>query len=330
MTRLEARERRNPLWGYFGLSLALLGAMLYGLRSGDVGMELADVARMLAAGPRADVSDSFLHTVIWQIRLPRVLASAAAGAALSACGVIFQGVLRNPLAEPYTLGVASGGAFGAACAITAGLPWITSAAFIGAMSALFLVWTLGQREGETDIARIVLAGVAVSSILGAGLTLIKSLAGDKVALIVIWLMGSFSAASWRDLLPLSLALCVVLTVSLTHVKELDIMASGASGLALGMDDARKRPFLLSAASLAVAFVVSRFGVIGFVGLVVPHLLRLIFGPPHIRLLPLSMLGGAALLCAADTLAKNLNELPVGVLTVLIGGPVFCVLLWNRR
>lgn len=330
MAMLEARERRNPLWGYLGLTFALACSLLYGLRSGDVGMDLSEIFRMLSAGAFADVDEAVVHTVVWQIRLPRVLASAIAGAVLSACGVVFQGALRNPLAEPYTLGVASGGAFGAACAITANIPWVTAAAFAGSMSALILVWVLGQRDGETDIARIVLAGVAVSSILGAGLTLLKSVAGDRVALIVLWLMGSFSAASWHDVLPLCLALGVVLVLSLTNAKELDIMASGASGSALGMDDSRTRPILLSGASLAVAFVVSRFGVIGFVGLVVPHLLRLIFGPPHIRLLPLSMLGGAALLCAADTIAKGLNELPVGVLTVLIGGPVFCILLWNRR
>lgn len=330
MAMLEARERRNPLWGYLGLIFALAVSLLCGLRSGDVGIELSELLRMLAAGISADVDEAVVHTVIWQIRMPRVLASAVAGAVLSACGVIFQGALRNPLAEPYTLGVASGGAFGAACAITAGVPWVTAAAFAGSILALLLVWTLGQRDGETDIARIVLAGVAVSSILGAGLTLLKAIAGDRVSLIVLWLMGSFAAATWLDILPLCLALCVVLALSLTNTKELDIMASGAIGSTLGMDDSRTRPLLLSAASLAVAFVVSRFGVIGFVGLVVPHLLRLIFGPPHIRLLPLSMLGGAALLCAADTIAKNLNELPVGVLTVLIGGPVFCVLLWNRR
>lgn len=330
MTTLDARERLHPLWGYLGLFAALICAILYGLGSGDVKMSLPDIVHMLAAGPRARVEEAFAYTVIWQIRLPRVVASAISGAVLAACGVIFQGVLRNPLAEPYTLGVASGGAFGAACAIVAGLPWVTSAAFAGSMSALFLVWVLGQRDGETDISRIILAGVVIGSILSAGLTLVKALAGDKVALIVLWLMGSFSAANWLDVLPLLLALCILLLFSLSSAKELDIMASGAAGAALGVDVSRARLILLAGTSLAVSFVVSRFGVIGFVGLVVPHLLRILFGPPHFRLLPLSMLGGAALLCAADTFAKGWSELPVGVLTVLIGGPVFCALLWRRK
>ena len=330
MAMLDARERINPLWGYLGLLAALVGAIFYGLGSGDVEMNLLDIVHMLAMGPGAQPEEAFMLTVIWQVRLPRVVASAISGAVLAGCGVIFQGALRNPLAEPYTLGVASGGAFGAACAIVAGLPWVTTAAFIGSMSALFLVWVLGQRDGETDIAHIILAGVVIGSILGAGLTVIKALAGDKVSLIVLWLMGSFSAASWRDALPLVISLAILLLLSLSSAKELDIMASGTSGRALGLDITRTRLILLSGASLAVSFVVSRFGVIGFVGLVIPHLLRILFGPPHFRLLPLSMLGGAALLCAADTFAKGWSELPVGVLTVLIGGPVFCLLLWNRR
>lgn len=330
MAALEARERIAPLWGYLGLSAALACALLYGLGSGDVEMSLRDVLRVLMAGPKAQTEEAFKLTVIWQIRLPRAAASAIAGAVLAGCGVVFQGALRNPLAEPYTLGIASGGAFGAACAIVAGLPWVTAAAFAGGVSALLLVWILGQRAGEADAARVILAGVIIGSILGAGLTVIKALAGDKVSLIVLWLMGSFSAASSSDILPLALSLAILLLLSLAGAKELDIMASGAPGDALGLDVPRARLLLLTGASLAVSFVVSRFGVIGFVGLVIPHLLRVLFGPPHARLLPLSMLGGAALLCGADTFAKGWNELPVGVLTVLIGGPVFCLLLWNRR
>lgn len=326
----DARGRLNPLCGYLGLTAALACALFYGLASGDVEMGLGDIYRILSSGPRAQIDEAFKYAVIWHIRLPRAAASAITGAVLAGCGVLFQGTLRNPLAEPYTLGVASGGAFGAACAITAGLPWVTAAAFTGSVSALFLVWALGQRAGETDVSRIVLAGVVVGSILGAGLTVIKALAGDKVSLIVLWLMGSFSAAGAIDIPPLLLSLAILLILCLSGSKELDIMASGASGGALGLDVPRTRLILLAGASLSVSFVVSRFGVIGFVGLVIPHLLRILFGPPHSRLLPLSMLGGAALLCTADTFAKGWNELPVGVLTVLIGGPAFCMLLWKRR
>lgn len=326
---LESRGRLNPAAGYAGLAIALLGAVIFGLTNGDVALAPLEVFKILASGPREAADEAFVHAVIWRIRMPRVIVSTIAGAVLAGCGVIFQGALRNPLAEPYTLGVASGAAFGAAAAIVAGLPWVTAASFAGSAAALLLVWFIGHQEGETDAARLILAGVIVGSILGAGLTLMKAIAGDRVAMIVLWLMGGFSAAGWPDVMPLLLSLAVLFLLSLTSTKELDIMASGAEVLSLGVDVTRSRVYLLGASSLAVSFVVSRFGVIGFIGLVVPHLLRLLFGPPHFRLLPLSMLGGGALLCAADTLAKSMNELPVGVLTVLIGGPVFCVLLWKR-
>jgi iron complex transport system permease protein len=285
---------------------------------------------MLYLGPFGDTDEIFMQTIVWRIRLPRVAAAAISGAILAASGVAFQSVLRNPLAEPYTLGVASGAAFGAACAILASVPWVTAAAFIGGICTLFFVWALSKRGNDLDISRVILAGVIVGSILSAWLTLLKAIAGDQVSAIIVWLLGSFSAASWNDALPLSLAFFVILFVCVSNYKEMDIMASGADAASLGLDVSRKRLFILGGASLAVSFVVSRFGIIGFVGLVAPHLLRILFGPSHSKLIPLSLLGGAALLSAADTTAKMWNELPAGILTVLIGGPVFCVILWKRK
>jgi iron complex transport system permease protein len=323
-------KRLSSVWGYFVLSLLLLVAMGMGLITGDIEITSKELLKMLFLGPMGKTDDAFLLSVIWQIRLPRVISTTISGAILAASGVAFQSVLRNPLAEPYTLGVASGAAFGAACAIYAGLPWITGAAFAGSIGALFIVWVLGERKNDQDISRIILAGVIVGSILSAGLTLLKALAGEKVSAIVIWLMGSFSAASWLDTLPLALALSLLLLLCVSNFHEMDIMASGTNASALGMDLSKRRLIILGGASCAVAFVVSRFGIVGFIGLVVPHILRIIFGPSHQNLVPLSLLGGASLLCAADTLAKIWNELPAGVLTVLIGGPVFCAILWNRR
>jgi iron complex transport system permease protein len=328
MTELGAR-RLSPLWGYTVLSLLLILSVWIGLFIGDIKLTPRELIEMLLMGPTAKTDDALLQSVIWQIRFPRVFATAISGAVLAATGVTFQSVLRNPLAEPYTLGVASGAAFGAACAIVSGLPWVTLAAFVGSISALFIVWALGERKNDPDISRIILAGVIVGSILGAGLTLVKALAGDKVSAIVVWLMGSFAAANWLDAFPLTLALLIAMLFCASHCKEMDIMASGSNAAALGLDLSRRRLMLLGGASFAVSLVVSRFGIIGFVGLVVPHILRIIFGPTHNNLIPLSLIGGGALLCAADTLAKTWNEMPAGVLTVLIGGPVFCFILWNR-
>jgi iron complex transport system permease protein len=296
---------------------------------GDVKTTLSKLFEMLMIGPFGKTDDIFMQSVVWQIRLPRVLSTIVSGAILAASGVAFQSVLRNPLAEPYTLGVASGAAFGAACAIVAGLPWVSAAAFAGSLSALFIVWVLGERKNDPDISRIILAGVIVGSILGAGLTFLKAIAGDKVSAIVIWLMGSFSAASWLDTFPLALGLFILLLFCVSNMNEMDIMASGANATSLGLDLSKRRLLILASASFAVSFVVSRFGIIGFVGLVIPHILRILFGPTHRHLIPLSLIGGGALLCTADTLAKMWNEMPAGVLTVLIGGPVFCAILWNR-
>ncbi len=329
MTRL-GRGHVPVAFGNAATALALALSLYAGLKVGDVPISATDLLRVLYLGPQARLEEAFLSGVVWQIRLPRAIAAAMSGGVLAICGVIFQGVLRNPLAEPYTLGVAGGAAFGAACAIVAGLPWVTPLAFAGSIATLLVVWVLGARRGERDATRIVLAGVIVGSILGAGLTLIKALAGEKIAAIVIWLMGSFAAANWLDVPPLGISLILLILLASMHARELDIMGSGVEAAALGVDLPRTRLLLLGGASLAVSLVVSRFGVIGFVGLVVPHLLRLLFGPAHRDLLPLSFLGGAALLCAADTAAKVWNEIPVGVLTVLIGGPIFCLLLWRKK
>ncbi|MDR1472529.1 MAG: iron ABC transporter permease [Synergistaceae bacterium] len=330
MEHAPVSHRLPAAYGYAAVLALLFLAVLSGLCSGDIRMPLSDLFEMLRLGPGARPEDAILHDVVWRIRMPRLLSALISGAVLASGGVIFQAVLRNPLAEPYTLGVASGAAFGAACAISLGGLWLTAASFAGSMGTLFVVWALGERSGDSDRSRLILAGVIVGSILGAGLTLIKALAGERALAIVVWLMGSFADSNWFDCSPLFVGLSVLVIICSVYVQELDIMTSGADGRALGLDVRRTRVILLGGASLAVSFVVSRFGVIGFVGLVVPHLLRILFGPMHHRILPLSFLGGAALLASADAAAKSMNELPVGVLTVLAGGPIFCFILWRRK
>jgi iron complex transport system permease protein len=293
-------------------------------------MTFGEVFELLRIGPWGFPDEAIKYDVIWRIRIPRVLAAAMSGAVLASCGVIFQAVLRNPLAEPYTLGIANGAAFGAAVAIFAGARWISASAFVGSIAALAVVLLLGERGDDDDVSGIILAGVIVASILGAGLTFLKAIAGERLGAIVMWLMGSFSAAGWRDTLPLAWALFITQLMTLSFVPELDIMASGKDGASLGVNISRTRIALLGGASFAVSLVVSRFGVIGFIGLVAPHVFRITFGPSHANLLPLSSIGGAALLVAADATAKGWNELPAGVLTVLIGGPIFCLILWRKK
>ncbi|MDT8284469.1 MAG: iron ABC transporter permease, partial [Thermovirgaceae bacterium] len=252
-------------------------------------------------------------------------------AVLAGSGVVFQGVLLNPLAEPYTLGVATGAAFGASLAITLHLPFISPFAFGGGVGALGLVWILGHGGRESSSStRLILAGVIVGSVLGAGITLIKALAGDQVGVIVLWLLGSFSLASWGDVGWSMASALLVLLLGLFWARDMDVISSGANPRSLGVDDRKAVGLLLFGCSLATAIAVSISGIIGFVGLVVPHLVRLVSGPSHGRLVPLSVLGGALLLLLSDTAARSFGELPVGVITALIGGPIFCFLLWRGR
>lgn len=306
------------------LAVALLGVISIGEVRISAG-EVMDVilGRIPASDPRS--------LIILSIRLPRALAASAVGAVLAGSGVVFQGVLLNPLAEPYTLGVATGAAFGASLAITLRIPFVTSFAFAGGLSALGLVWILGHGGRDSSSStRLILAGVIVGSVLGAGITLIKALAGDQVGVIVLWLLGSFSLSTWSDVAWSSASVLLVLFMGLFWARDMDVISSGANPRSLGVDDRRAVGLLLFGCSLATAIAVSISGIIGFVGLVVPHLVRLVSGPSHDRLVPLSVLGGALLLLLADTAARSLGELPVGVITALIGGPIFCFLLWRGR
>lgn len=320
--------RINFTAALLGLSVLLVIFLAWVISVGEVNIPRDDILGVLTG--RIPSSDT-RSMIILSIRLPRALAAASAGAVLAGSGVIFQGVLLNPLAEPYTLGVATGAALGASLAITLRLPLVSVFAFLGGISALWLVWILGR--GSRDKAsptRLILAGVIVGSILGAGITLIKALAGDQVGIIVLWLLGSFSLSNWQDVWWGSASALAVLALGLFWARDLDIMSSGADAASLGVDERKAAGFLLLGSSLATAVVVSLCGIIGFVGLVVPHLVRILSGPSHARLVPLSILGGALLLLLADATARSLGELPVGVITALIGGPIFCFLLWRER
>lgn len=310
------------------LSASLAAALLWVISIGEVRIPAGDVMNVIrgvipASDPRS--------VIVLFIRLPRALAASTVGAVLAGSGAVFQGVLLNPLAEPYTLGVATGAAFGASLAITLRIPLIAPFAFAGGLAALGLVWILGRGGRDSSSStRLILAGVIVGSVLGAGITLIKALAGDQVGVIVLWLLGSFSLSSWSNVAWSLASALLVLFLGLFWARDMDVISSGANPRSLGVDDTKAIGLLLFGTSLATAISVSISGIIGFVGLVVPHLVRLVSGPSHARLIPLSMLGGALLLLLADTIARSLGELPVGVITALIGGPVFCFLIWRGR
>lgn len=300
---------------------------------------VADVVGFLFS-PEAGESES-RRVVVLELRLSRALLAWCCGGALAVAGAVYQGLLRNPLADPFTLGVSGGAACGASLALAfglggtlIGLPGVPLAAFAGAALALAGVLLLGRLAGGLRRETLVLAGMVVSTFLAACISLIKALNEDSVSSIVFWLMGSFQGRGWREL-----ALCApwllagILLVAL-YARELDLLALGEEQAAqLGVRVARARLALLLGASVLSAAAVAVAGIIGFVGLVVPHLVRLAAGLPARLLLPASLFTGGMLLLWSDVLARSIlqggAELPVGVVTALLGGPFFCWLLGAR-
>lgn len=283
--------------------------------------------------------------VVGGIRLARVALALLCGAALGVAGVALQGVLRNPLADPFTLGISAGAACGASLAIALGggvavalglthTALVAGAAMLGALIALALALWLGRGRGVFSRESVILAGIAVAAFLGALVALVKALNEESVTSIVFWILGSFQGRGWESM-PLLLAALVpgLLCVGLSW-RRLDVLALGGEEAAhLGLAVGRARFWLLAGASCMTAGCVAVAGVIGFVGLVVPHVLRLLMGPAHGPLLAGAFFGGGALLLWADVAARCVldggRELPVGVVTALLGGPFFALLVWKR-
>ena len=276
--------------------------------------------------------------VVWELRLPRIIAAMLAGAGLSVSGAIFQSILQNPLADPYTLGVSTGAAFGASLAIFLNItlalalpPPLT--ALCGAALTLALALLIARRGGGLVGANLIMAGIILSAILSAGISFLKMLSGENVGAIVFWLMGSLSARDWTDALLLALVVPAALAPAMVFAPDLNILALGSrSAESLGVPVRRIRLLYLLLGAVISAVCVSVCGIIGFVGLIVPHLLRMGVASDNRLLLPLSALLGALLLCAADTCARLLSsgEIPVGALTTLLGGPFFLFVFVRRK
>jgi iron complex transport system permease protein len=344
--RGEAGSRRR-----FTLLLALLlaasaGSIFLACLLGHVSIPARGVGvsilQGLGLGSAVDVEETW-KVVVFDIRLSRICLAMLVGVALAVAGTVFQGLLRNPLADPFTLGVSTGAAFGASAALFAGagskvflgLGLLPLASLAGAMVALFAVIALGRVNGQLRRDTMVLAGIVVATFLSALISLLKALDEESVASIVFWVMGSFQGRGWSHLglaLPYAVAGLVLVW---THSRELDLLSMGdTQAKQLGVHAERVRLLLMVGASLLTAAAVSVSGVIGFIGLVMPHLMRMTIGAEHRRLLILSALFGGLSLLWSDVVARILlpggEELPVGVVTALIGGPFFCFLLKRRR
>ena len=321
------------------LVVVLAASVCVAVTLGPASITVADVLASLGArlGASASGLSPMEDGIIWNLRMPRVLTAAAVGAGLALCGAVMQATTRNPLSDPYLLGLSSGASVGAVVALLVGAKFLLpAAAFIGAMAALLATLGLAQLAGGLTPARTILAGVAVSSLAGAltSLLIFWNAQGDSYRNILSWLMGSLSGADWHDGVLGTVAVVVIGVPLIASARLLDAFAFGDdAAVSLGVRVERVRWLMLAATAVLTGILVSMSGAIGFVGLVVPHAVRLIVGPGYRAVLPVSALGGAVLLLWADTLARTAfdpRELPVGIVTAVLGAPVFALLLARRK
>ncbi|WP_405220949.1 FecCD family ABC transporter permease [Lentisalinibacter sediminis] len=313
-----------------GLLLLALTCLAAALATGSESLPLARIAEILAGGGSAGERD-----LVLQLRLPRALSAFAVGGLLALAGVLMQVLLRNPLADPYILGTSGGAAVGALAALSVGLaPWAVDAgAFTGALGAMLIVFVVAHGSGSWTPARLLLTGVVLASGLSAVIGLLLTLSPEQgIHGMLFWLMGDFSFAHAPA--PLLVVLAVGTALSLAAARELNVLARGETMAAiLGQRVALVQAAIFVGAALLTGVAVTAAGTIGFVGLVVPHMIRLVTGSEHRRVIPAAAVAGGCLLVVADTLARTAmapRQLPVGTLTALLGVPLFLALMWRQR
>ena len=299
------------------------------------GILVSSAAEALGFGGVGPTAPETATTIVTAIRLPRIALAAVVGFGLATAGTVMQGFFRNPMADPSIIGVSSGAAVGAVAVIALGAvgPFgLEAAAFVGALLAAFSVYLIATRGGRTPVATLLLAGVAVQALLGAVVSLLLLLSGENLREAIYWLMGHLHRSEWSDVAVAGPLVAVGFLLLLPFVRELNALLLGEEDAhAVGVNVERTKVLLLAGASLVTAVAVSVAGVIGFVGLIVPHAVRLVVGPDHRVLLPASAFAGAAFLVATDTVARvGAAELPVGIVTAFLGAPFFLYLLRDRE
>lgn len=275
--------------------------------------------------------NSSVSTIVYDVRLPRIMAALLVGMGLATAGAVMQGLFRNPMADPYLLGTSFGGSVGAAISITIlGGAFQLVLAFAGCLGASFLVYGLSRRGRVVPVEQLLLTGIAVSMFLNAILSFLMYSAGKSLHQIFMWLMGGFWTTSWNDVY-IGLIIIPACLVVLLFSRELNIYSvSEEDALHLGVDTEFLKKCLLFAVSLITGVAVTIAGCIGFIGLITPHMVRILVGPDHRILIPTAMLAGGILLIVSDTLARTVgNEVPVGVITAFFGAPFFILLLKRR-
>lgn len=316
------------------LVILAIASVVANLALGQYSLSTGEVWRQLIAGP--DSTQGVENGVLWNIRLPRLLLGLLVGAALAVAGTVLQGLLGNPLAEPGVVGVTSGAGVGAAAAIVFGWTFIGTAtvplmAFIMGVITTLLVYRLSRSNGQVHVLTLILTGIAVNAVAGAAISFLIYLAPTSSREeIIFWQMGSLNGAKWEHVGTIAVPILLCIAAAIAISAWLDVLALGEkaarhAGIPMGL----LRPAVIGLSTALAAAAVSFAGIIGFVGLIVPHILRQLLGPSNRWLVPLSAIGGAVLVTAADLVARTLiaySELPIGIFTALVGGPTFFILL----
>ena len=337
--------RRNPTTVLIALLIALLAAVVLAVALGAVAVPPGDIARMalarLAPGRLPVTWTPGDEVIVFTLRLPRVVAAALVGGALAVAGAVFQGLLQNPLADPYIIGTSGGAALGATIALSLpvqalwfGFGLVPVLAFAGAMLAVLVVYNIARVGAKAPVVTLLLAGFATSSMLAAVMSFLMLVSGATLRRIILWTMGGLAVTGWSQVTIVAPLVLGAMLVAGLFARDLNAFLLGEEEAAyLGVNVERRKLTLLLLGSLLTGAAVSLSGLVGFVGLVIPHVARLVLGPDHRLLLPASALVGAAFLVLADLLARSLlapTEIPVGIVTALIGAPFFIYLLRKSK
>ena len=328
-----ARRGRVRVATTVALLVALLLTVVGSIVVGQYQVPVGSLLHILGQGP---VSGDIANSVVWNIRLPRVIAGLAVGAALAVAGTLMQAVFANPLAEPSVIGVTSGAGVGAALAIVfswsfLGTTTVAFAAFVTALIATVLVYSLAKGQGRVRVVNLILTGIAVNAVCGAIISLLIYLAPTAAREhIIFWQMGSLNGTQWKHVVVVVPLTCIGLAAAGWLARRVDVLALGDQAAGhVGLNVGRVRAATIITATILTAAAVSYAGLIGFVGLIVPHLLRTVLGPANRVLIPLSALAGAVLIELSDVVARTViafADLPIGIFTALVGGPTFFYLL----
>ncbi len=346
----ESHLKRVSHWKlYFVLFVAvLIVVFIFCLNIGFSQIPFVNILKILAKnipilGNMIETSGipEVQETIIIQLRLPRVLGGALVGVALSVAGVAYQGIFRNPMADPYTIGAMGGASLGAALAIVLGvgvavfgLNTVPIFAFMGSLLAVFLVYNISRVGSRVPVTTLLLTGLAVTIFLSAIVTYLQTIAGDRLHALTFWIMGGLSYTKWSDILSVLPLIIIGSAVAYLYARDLNILVLGEEQAQhLGVELEKVKTILLASGALITAAAVYVSGLIGFIGLIIPHLTRILIGPDHRILLPTSAILGASFLMICDALARVVvapAELPVGVVTSISGGPFFIYLLRRKK